>query len=150
MGFCTDREYERFLLGCPGFEKDVIDDGITLVKYFFDVSQKEQERRFAARMTDPKRHWKLSPMDVESWRRWWDYTAAYERMIAATDSDWAPWYRVPADDKRRTRLNCISHLLSQVANEKLPFKPPKSTKRRRRKSGTQDAVTFRHTVPQRY
>ena len=150
MNFCTNDQYERFLRVCPGFERELTGEGITLIKFFFDVSQEEQERRFRARITDPMRHWKLSPMDVESWRRWWDYTAAYERMIEATDTDWAPWHRVPADDKRRARLNCISHLLSRVPYEKIPFEPPKPARRRKRKPGTPDTVEFRHTVARVY
>jgi len=150
MDFCTDREYERFLDGCPEFEKDLVESGIILVKYFFDVSQKVQERRFMARMTDPLRHWKLSPMDVESWRRWWPYTDAYHRMLAATDTPWAPWIRVPADDKRRARLNCIAHLLSVVPYKKQRFVPPKSGKRLPRPKGGAEQLTFRQEIPQIY
>ena len=147
MGFCTQQEYERFLVSCPGFERDVVNSGIQLIKYFFDVSQEEQERRFTARATDPMRHWKLSPMDVESWRRWWDYTAAYQRMLEATDTDHAPWYRVQADDKRRARLNCISHLLSLVPYEEMDWQPPKTRKRKRKKPGTPEQLAFEHEVP---
>ena len=147
MGFCSDEQYERFLRLCPGLEQDIISDGIILIKYFFDVSQDVQEQRFRARITDPMRQWKLSPMDVESWRRWWDYTAAYTRMIEATDTDWAPWYRVQADNKRRARLNCIAHLLSMVRYEKLPFEPPKPAKRKKPKPGTPKHLTFDHEVP---
>ena len=150
MGFCSDEQYERFLRVCPSFEQEIVDDGIILIKYFFDVSQKVQEERFVTRITDPMRHWKLSPMDIESWRRWWDYTAAYTRMIEATDTDWAPWYRIQADDKRRARLNCIAHLLSMVPYEKLPFEPPKLTKRKKRKPGTPEHLTFEHNVPSVY
>ena len=150
MGFCTDREYERFLRVCPAYEREITESGIILIKYFFDVSQQEQERRFLARIKDPMRHWKLSPMDVESWRRWWDYTAAYERMLEATDTDWAPWYRVQADDKRRARLNCIAHLLSQIDYKPLPFTPPKAGKRKKRRPGAPESLTFRNEVPQIY
>ena len=150
MGFCTDQEYERFMRVCPGFEREIIDEGITLIKYFFDVSQEEQERRFIARATDPMRQWKLSPMDVESWRRWWDYTAAYDRMLEATDTEWAPWYRVQADDKRRARLNCIAHLLNHIDYEELPFTPPEVGKRQKRRPGTPTSLTFKHEVPQSY
>jgi len=149
MGFCTQEEYERFLSRAPGWEQELAGQ-ITLIKYFFDVSQQEQERRFLARITDPLRHWKLSPMDVESWRRWWDYTAAYQRMLEATDTDWAPWYRIPADDKRRARLNCIAHLLSLIPYKKLPFTPPKAAKRRERRPGTPKQLSFRREVPQVY
>ena len=147
MGFCTDEEYERFLRTIPIFEQQIVESGIQLIKYFFDVSQEEQERRFKARIEDPMRHWKLSPMDLESWKRWWDYTAAYQRMISATDTPHAPWYRVPADDKRRARLNCISHLLSMIPYEELPFTPPKLGKRYERRPGTPETVTFDHEIP---
>jgi polyphosphate kinase 2 (PPK2 family) len=131
-------------------EKDIVGQGVRLIKYFFDVSQEEQERRFKARIADPMRHWKLSPMDVESWRRWWDYTAAYQRTIEATDTEWAPWYRVPANDKRRARLSCIAHLLSSIPYEKVPFEAPKPGKRKERKAGTPKEVTFQHEVPPAY
>jgi polyphosphate kinase 2 (PPK2 family) len=101
-------------------------------------------------MTDPLRHWKLSPMDVESWQRWWDYSAAYQRMLEATDTEWAPWYRVHADDKRRARLDCIAHLLSVISYKKLPFTPPEAGKRRERRPGTPKQLTFRHEVPRIY
>jgi polyphosphate kinase 2 len=150
MGFCTDDEYERFLVSCPQVERQMVEDGIVLIKYFFDVGQAEQERRFLKRMTDPLRHWKMSPMDVESWRRWWDYTEAYQRMLEATDTAWAPWYRVPADDKRRARLNCIAHLLGMIPYKKIPFEPPHPGKRKKRRPGTPLDVTFKHEVPQVY
>jgi polyphosphate kinase 2 len=150
MSFCTQEEYERFLRIVPLFEREVVEEGVVLVKYFFDVSREEQERRFLARIEDPMRHWKLSPMDVESWRRWWDYTTAYARMLEATDTPFAPWYRVPADDKRRARLNCISHLLNTIPYEELPFTPPKAGKRRPRKPGTPKTLVFGHEIPQIY
>jgi polyphosphate kinase 2 len=150
MDFCTDQEYERFLEMCPSFEKDMVESGLILVKYFFDVSREVQEERFKVRMKDPLRHWKLSPMDVESWQRWWHYTGAYHRMLEATDTPWAPWVRVPADDKRRARLNCISHLLSVVPYEKQHFVPPKTGKRLRRPKGVPTELTFRQEVPQIY
>ena len=150
MGFCSDEEYERFLETCPGFEKQLVENGIILIKYFFDVSREEQEKRFMRRIDDPMRHWKLSPMDVESWRRWWLYTEAYERMIAETDSDWAPWVRVPADDKRRARLNCISHLLSSVPYKEQKFVPPEAGKRLPRPKGVPKDLSFRQEVPSRH
>ena len=150
MGFCTQREYEDFLKTVPLFERELIGDGIQIIKYFFDVSPDVQEERFMARITDPMRHWKLSPMDVESWRRWWDYTAAYQRMLEATDTDICPWYRVQADDKRRARLNCISHLLSLIPYEEQEFVPPKGGKRHRKKPGTPRELAFRHAVPPVY
>ncbi|MEL6774869.1 MAG: polyphosphate kinase 2, partial [Pseudomonadota bacterium] len=150
MGFCNDEEYERFLRGTPYFENALIEDGIILIKYFFDVSQAEQEKRFKARATDPRKHWKLSPMDLESWARWWDYTEAYARMIEATDTPQAPWYRVPADDKRAARLNCISHLLAQIPYETLPFELSPPPKRKPRRKGAPQGVNFTNTVPERF
>ena len=108
MGFCTEEQCERFLALVPAVEREmVVQNGIILRKYFLDISQDEQRRRFEARITDPVKHWKLSPMDIESVRRWWDYTAAYQRMIEATHTPEAPWYIVPADNKRHARLNLI-------------------------------------------
>jgi polyphosphate kinase len=120
MGFCTDEQYERFLRLAPAMEREATDNGIILLKYFLDVSQDEQRRRFEARIKDPVKHWKLSPMDTESVRRFWDYTKAYQAMFEATDTPGSPWYLVPADDKRRARLNLISHMLSQI-----PYRPLK-------------------------
>ncbi|MEE8124864.1 MAG: polyphosphate kinase 2 [Nitrospirales bacterium] len=147
MGFCTDQEYERFLRVAPGFERDLVEQGIILVKYFFDVSQEVQQRRFLQRAKDPLRHWKLSPMDVESWKRWWDYTRAYVRMIETTDSEWAPWYQVQADDKRSARLNCIAHLLSMVPYKRIPFQAPKFDKQKPPRPGTPKHIKFEHSVP---
>ena len=96
------------------------------------------------------RHWKLSPMDVESWRHWYDYTKAFDSMLQATDTPEAPWYRVPANNKRRARLNCIRHLLSMIEYEHLPYTPPEAGKRHKPKPGTPDELTFRHEIPQVY
>ena len=147
MGFCNEQEYTRFLRLCPQFERSIVDDGIILIKYFFDVSQEVQEQRFIARAEDPRKHWKLSPMDIESWARWWDYTKAYHGMLAATDTDYAPWCRVPADDKRSARLNCISHLLSAIPYQRIPFKAPPVPKKRKRGKDAPDSLQFTHTVP---
>jgi len=117
MGFCTEREYQEFLRSCPEFERMLVRSGIRLVKYWFSVGDEEQERRFQARATDPMRRWKLSPMDLQSRERWVDYSRAKDEMFAHTDIEQAPWYVVNADDKRRARLNCISHLLSLVPYE---------------------------------
>jgi len=148
MGFCTQEQYERFLRICPTFEREIVEDGIILIKYFFDVSRKVQEERFIARAEDPRKHWKLSPMDLESWARYWEYTKAYEAMIQATDTGHAPWYRVKADVKRSARLNCISHLLSMIPYKKIPYKLPPLPERRRRGKGVPDELTFSHTVPE--
>ena len=120
MGFCTEEETDRFLEITPYFEHEVIRDGIILLKYWLEVSSEEQEKRFRDRITESDKQWKLSPMDLESRRRWFDYSRARDRMLEATDTDIAPWHIVPSDDKRRGRLNCIRHLLSQVPYEPLP------------------------------
>ena len=120
MNFCTKEEYERFLQYTPEFERAMVDSGIVLIKYWFDVSMDVQEARFRARIEDPRKVWKLSPMDVESYDRWYDYSRARDDMIAATHTDYAPWHIVRADSKKRARLNCISHLLSQIPYKDLP------------------------------
>ena len=120
MGFCTDEEYWDFLRSCPNFENMLIRSGIILVKYWFSVSDKEQEKRFIQRINDPTRRWKISPMDVESRTKWIDYSKAKDEMFAYTDTKQSPWYVVEADDKRRARLNCISHLLSLIPFEDVP------------------------------
>jgi polyphosphate kinase 2 len=114
MGFCTEEEVTRFLELCPGWERAIIQSGIILIKYWFEVSQQEQTRRFQARIDDGRKIWKLSPMDLESHRRWYDFSRARDDMLLATDTSFAPWYIVNADDKRRARLNCIAHLLSVI------------------------------------
>jgi polyphosphate kinase 2 len=119
MGFCTEEQYLGFLHYTPIFEKAITDGGILLVKYWLDVGMKEQERRFRDRIHDPRKTWKLSPMDTESFKRWYEYSRARDAMLTATDMDYAPWYVVRSDDKKRARLNCISHLLSLV-----PYKDP--------------------------
>ncbi len=131
MGFCADAQYERFQTVCPQVERFIVDSGIQLIKYWFEVSMDEQTRRFQDRITDPRKIWKLSPMDLESHRRWYDYSRAKDAMFAATDTSWAPWYVVDADDKRRARLNCISHLLGLIPYEDAPFKRMKLPNRQK-------------------
>jgi len=114
MGFCTDGEYREFLETCPTFERLLIRSGIILIKYYFSVSDEEQERRFKARMTDPRKRWKLSDMDLASRERWVEYSKAKDVMFEHTDTEDSPWFVVNADDKRRARLNCISHLLGMI------------------------------------
>ena len=114
MGFCTPQETERFLGLVPGVEKAMADDGILLLKYWLEVSPAEQTRRLKSRINDPRKIWKLSGMDLKSYRRWYDYSRARDAMFAATDTAWAPWYIAHTDDKRRGRLNIITHLLSQI------------------------------------
>lgn len=150
MGFCSSEEYEQFLLHTPTFERYLVNAGIILIKYFFDVSAKEQEKRFKRRLNDPRRQWKLSPMDVESYQRWHDYTEVYDRMIRATDSKHAPWYRVRADIKKKARLNCISHLLSKIDYERIPFDAPDLGKRKKRKKGAPKDIWFRKSVKELY
>jgi polyphosphate kinase len=150
MGFCSDDEYERFFRLAPLVESEIINSGIILLKYFLDVSQAEQRRRFAARITDPVKQWKLSPMDVESVRRWWDYTKAYQAMIERTDTPFAPWYVVPSDDKRRARLNLISHMLSSIPYRKVPVDLPKIPKAEPRPKGVEEGLRAGQIVPNLY
>jgi polyphosphate kinase 2 len=151
MGFCTDEEYERFLTMVPVVEREmIVNNGIILRKYFLDVSQDEQRRRFEARIKDPMKHWKLSPMDTESVRRWWDYTLAYQRMIEATHMSWAPWHIVPADNKRRARLNLIRHLLDSIPYKKVDIELPKIPKAQRRPKDATEGLTAGLLIPTKY
>jgi polyphosphate kinase 2 len=151
MGFCTEQEAERFLLVTPAIEREmVVQNGIILRKYFLDISQEEQRRRFEARIKDPLKHWKLSPMDIESVRRWWDYTSAYQRMIEATHTPEAPWYIVPADDKRRARLNLIRHLLDSIPYKKVHADLPKIPKSQLRPKGATEALGPGVPIPSHY
>ncbi len=125
MGFCTEEEYQEFLRSCPEFERMLIRSGIILIKYWFSVSDEEQERRFHSRLVDPVKRWKLSPMDLESRKRWVEYSRAKDIMFAHTDIKQAPWYVVNADVKKRARLNCIKHLLSMIPYEDLSPAPMK-------------------------
>jgi polyphosphate kinase 2 len=122
MGFCTETQAEKFLKMTPTFERVVVDSGIILLKYWLDVSQDEQTRRIKSRIDDPRKIWKLSPMDLKSYSRWYDYSRARDDMFANTDSSWAPWYFVQSDDKKRTRLNIIQHILSSIPYEKVKQK----------------------------
>ena len=119
MGFCSDQQYERFLELTPTFEKHLVGGGLLLVKLWLEVSNKEQERRFRARIDDPLRQWKLSDMDLPSRERWYQYSRARDAMFKATDTKFAPWYVVRSDDKRRARLNCIAHLLKMIPHKKV-------------------------------
>jgi polyphosphate kinase 2 len=147
MGFCTDAQAQRFLEQAPRFEATLVESGLILLKYFLDVSEEEQERRFRQRIDDPLRQWKLSPMDIESYRRWWDYTTAYDDMIRMTDSIHAPWWVVPSDDKKRARINCISHLLSRIPYERVKFDKPKLGDRQKRPKDFVEDTSFRNIVP---
>ncbi len=130
MGFCTDDEYEEFLRSCPEFERMLVRSGILLIKYWFSVSDEEQERRFQARMADPARRWKLSTMDLEARARWVEFSRAKDTLFAHTDVKQAPWWVVEADDKRAARLNCIAHLLTQVPYEAVPWENVELPERR--------------------
>jgi len=149
MGFCTDEEYERFLRGCPAWERDMVEAGITLIKYWFEISQEEQTRRFSERINDPRKIWKLSPMDLESHRRWYDYARARDAMFAATDTSESPWYVVNADDKRRARLNCIAHFLSLIPYEEIPRQKVTLPPRQKAKGYKKPNHPFRF-VPEKY
>jgi polyphosphate kinase 2 len=151
MGFCSDEQYERFMTMVPVIERElVVNNGIILRKYFLDVSQDEQRRRFEARIKDPMKHWKLSPMDTESVRRWWDYTAAYQRMIEGTHTPWAPWHIVPADNKRSARLNLIKHLLDSIPYKKVDVDLPKIPKTQPRPKNAAEGLRAGQPIPNHY
>ena len=151
MGFCSKEQYRKFLKLCPIVEKYIVDGGIMLIKFWMEVGKKEQERRFEARIKDPLRQWKLSPMDLESFRRWYEYSRARDAMLAATDTKHAPWYIVRSDDKKKARLNCITHLLSLIPYGKVPHDKVTLPKRKN-KDSYDDQVTIRrrHFVPEKY
>ncbi|HEU4784387.1 MAG TPA: polyphosphate kinase 2 [Ktedonobacterales bacterium] len=149
MGFCTDKQYEEFLKNTPDIERLLVEQGIILVKYWLDVSEEEQDRRFKARIGDGRKIWKLSPMDIESHRRWYDYSRARDAMFEATDTLVSPWYIVNANVKRRARLNCIAHLLSLIPYKDLPQEEIKLGKPHRR-SGYKSPDRAYHLVPEVY
>jgi polyphosphate kinase 2 len=129
MGFCTAEQHKKFLELCPITEKYIVDGGIKLIKVWLEVSDKEQKRRFEARMDDPLRQWKLSPMDLPSRSKWFEYSRARDMMLKATDTKSAPWHIIRSDDKKRARLNCISHILDQIPYKKVPREKVKLPKR---------------------
>jgi len=151
MGFCSDEQYRMFIQNVDEFEHWVIESGIILIKYWLTVDNAEQKRRFDARISDPTKHWKLSPMDVESRSRWYEYSRARDAMLDSSDSRHAPWHIVDSNDKRRARLNCITHLLQQIPYKELPHKPPKLP-RRNDKNAYDDvaALKGRKFIPQVY
>ena len=151
MGFATKEAHRRFLTRCPEIEKYIVDGGIILIKMWLEVGQEEQEKRFLKRISDPLRHWKLSPMDLESYRRWYDYSKARDLMLEATDVKHAPWHIVRTDDKRRGRLNCIAHILSVIPYKKIAHDKVKLPKRSHK--GKYDdiaAIKGRHFAKSRY
>jgi polyphosphate kinase 2 len=147
MGYCSEHAAQRFLQEVPHLEAILIESGITLLKYFLTVGEAEQERRFRQRIDDPVRQWKLSPMDLESYRRWWDYTAAYDEMIRMTDTPHAPWWIVQSDDKKAARINCITHLLKSIPYKRVKYREPKLGKRQKRPADFQEDKTARNVVP---
>ncbi len=151
MGFCTKEQHKRFLEICPMFEKQIVESGIVLLKYWLEVGKKEQQRRFEARIKDPLRQWKLSPMDVESWTRWYDYSRARDLMLEGTDTKHAPWYVIRSDDKKKARLNCISHLLSMIPYHKVRHEKVKLPDRSNKGNyDDQKSLAGRHFVPEKY
>jgi polyphosphate kinase 2 len=150
MGFCTDAEYQDFLRDCPDFERLLVHAGITLVKYWFSVSDAEQERRFQSRLKDPTKRWKLSPMDLESRSRWVEYSKAKDQMFAYTDIKQAPWYVVNADDKKRARLNVIHHLLSLIPYQDLTPDPIVLPARQDDRGYVRPPITEQTFVPEVY
>jgi polyphosphate kinase len=147
MGYSTDEQYELFLQQVPVLEKMLVDDGITLIKYWFSVSDKEQQKRFKSRLKDPMRRWKLSPTDLESITRWEDYSRAKDAMFDATDTDHAPWWTIESDDKKSARLNAIHHLLSQVAYETTEPDPVKIPQRPTAENYERPEVDSQRFVP---
>lgn len=150
MNFCTKEEYNEFLRSCPEFERMLVRSGIILVKYWFSVSDEEQEKRFQARIDDPTKRWKLSPMDVESRAKWVDYSRAKDEMLRYTDIKQAPWYVVPAEDKKRARLNCISHLLSLVPYKDLTPEPVQLPPRKSNDNYIRPPFADQTFVPSKY
>ena len=151
MRFCTKEQHRRFLEVCPEVEKFAVDAGVRLIKYWLEVSNKEQKRRFEARINDPLRQWKLSPMDLPSRSRWYDYSHARDVMLKATDTKFAPWHILRSDDKRRARLNCISHILSMIPYEKVPREKVKLPNRSKKRAyDDETTLKRRHFVPQKY
>jgi polyphosphate kinase 2 len=151
MGFCTPKQHERFLKLCPQIEKFMIEGGVTLIKVWMEVSNDEQKRRFEARIDDPLRQWKLSPMDLPSRRRWYEYSRARDLMLKKTDTRIAPWSIIRSDDKRKARLNTIAHLLSQIPHKKLPQDKVKLPGRSRKRAYDDDAaIARRRFVRERY
>jgi polyphosphate kinase 2 (PPK2 family) len=151
MGFCSEAEHRKFLSLCPEIEGYIVDGGIILLKFWLEVGQEEQERRFLARINDPLRQWKLSPMDLESYRLWYEYSKARDMMLKATNSKRAPWYVVRSDDKRKARLNCISHILKTLAPDHTPRPKVKLPKRStKRKYNDERSLKGQNVVAERY
>jgi polyphosphate kinase len=151
MGFCSKEQHGRFLELCPELEKYIVAGGIILIKFWLEVSDKEQKRRFEARITDPIRQWKLSPMDLPSRSKWFEYSRARDLMLKATDTKWAPWHILRSDDKKRARLNCIHHLLKLIPHKKVPHEEIKLPKRSMKGAyDDQAALKGRRFVPEKH
>ena len=149
MGFCTDEQARQFLKGVPLVEKAIVNSGVILIKYWLEVSEQEQTRRLQSRIDDGRKVWKLSPMDLKSYSRWYDYSRARDEMFAETDTSWAPWYVVPSNDKKRARLNIITHLLSKIPHKRAPREKIKLPDRQ--KAGKYRAPDYQYkVVPQKY
>ena len=151
MGFCSKEQHHRFLQLCPQMEKYMVEGGVILIKFWLEVSDKEQRRRFEARITDPLRQWKLSPMDLPSRSKWFEYSRARDKMLQATDTKWAPWRILRSDDKKRARLNCITELLRLIPHKKVPREKINLPKRSM-KGAYDDEATLkgRRFIPERY
>ena len=149
MGFASDMQVKRFLEVVPAFERIMIESGIILIKYWLEVSPEEQTRRLEDRIDDRRKIWKLSPMDLKSYSRWYDYSRARDDMFKATDTSWAPWYVVPSDDKKRARLNLITHFLSRIPYKKAPREKVKLPKRQERKGYREPSYPYKF-VPQKF
>jgi len=151
MGFCTDEQYEGFLKVCPEIERYLVKGGIKLIKIWLEVSDKEQKRRFEARIDDPLRQWKLSSMDLPSRSKWFEYSRARDLMLKATDTKWAPWYILRSDDKKRARLNCVRHILNLIPYKKVPREKVKLPKRSMKDAyDDQASLKGRKFVPEKY
>jgi len=150
MGFCTGEEYKEFMRTCPEFERMLTRSGILLIKYWFSVSDEEQEKRFRARIDDPAKRWKLSPMDLASREKWVEYSEAKDEMFKYTDIKQAPWFVVEADNKRQARLNCISHLLSMIPYKDLTPKQIELPPREKRKAYVRPPISDQTFIPQLY
>jgi len=150
MGFCTDNEYQEFMRSCPEFERMLIRSGIVLIKYWFSVSDEEQENRFQARLDDPTKRWKLSPMDLASREKWIEYSKAKDEMFQYTDTKQSPWFVVPADNKKLARLNCISHLLDQIPYKEISFEKIKLLAREKSHKYVRPPFSDQTIIPEIY
>ncbi len=150
MGFCTDEEYNEFLRSCPDFERMLVRSDTIILKYWFSVSDEEQEKRFKSRIADPLKQWKFSPMDLVSRAKWLEYSKAKDDMFAHTDTKQVPWYTVNADNKKKARLNCISHILSQIPYEKMDFPTTKLPPLPKNTAYVRPPIKYQTFVPEKY